>query len=59
MKTALLHYWLTNRRGGEQVLAELGRLLDMLYTIRGTLNLRPDDNDWSNVDKVLPTEKVK
>ena len=27
MKTALLHYWLTNRRGGEQVLSELGRLL--------------------------------
>ena len=27
MKTALLHYWLTNRRGGEQVLSALGRLL--------------------------------
>ena len=27
MKTALLHYWLTNRRGGEQVLSALGELL--------------------------------
>ena len=27
MKTALLHYWLTNVRGGEQVLAALGELL--------------------------------
>ena len=27
MKTALLHYWLTNRRGGEQVLSALGCLL--------------------------------
>ena len=27
MKTALLHYWLTNWRGGEQVLSALGRLL--------------------------------
>ena len=27
MQTALLHYWLTNRRGGEQVLSSLGRLL--------------------------------
>ena len=27
MKTALLHYWLTNRRGGENVLSALGRLL--------------------------------
>ena len=27
MKTALLHYWLTNRRGGEQVLSALGGLL--------------------------------
>lgn len=27
MKTALLHYWLTNCRGGEQVLSALGRLL--------------------------------
>ena len=27
MRTALLHYWLTNRRGGEQVLSALGRLL--------------------------------
>ena len=27
MNTALLHYWLTNRRGGEQVLSALGRLL--------------------------------
>ena len=27
MRTALLHYWLTNMRGGEKVLAELGRLL--------------------------------
>ncbi len=26
MKTALLHYWLTNMRGGEKVLAELCRL---------------------------------
>ena len=24
MKTALLHYWLTNMRGGEKVLAALG-----------------------------------
>ena len=27
MKTALLHYWLTNVRGGEKVLAALGELL--------------------------------
>ena len=27
MKTALLHYWLTNMRGGEKVLAALGELL--------------------------------
>jgi glycosyltransferase involved in cell wall biosynthesis len=27
VKTALLHYWLTNWRGGEQVLSALGRLL--------------------------------
>ncbi len=27
MKAAILHYWLTNRRGGEQVLSALGRLL--------------------------------
>ena len=27
MKTALLHYWLTNMRGGEKVLAELGEML--------------------------------
>ena len=27
MRAALLHYWLTNRRGGEQVLSALGRLL--------------------------------
>lgn len=27
MKTALLHYWLTNVRGGEQVLSALGELL--------------------------------
>lgn len=26
MKTALLHYWLTNMRGGEKVLAALGKL---------------------------------
>ena len=26
MKTALLHYWLTNMRGGEQVLAALGEM---------------------------------
>ena len=26
MKTALLHYWLTNMRGGEKVLAALGRM---------------------------------
>lgn len=26
MKTALLHYWLTNLRGGEKVLAEIGSL---------------------------------
>ena len=27
MKTALLHYWLTNMRGGEKVLAALGEML--------------------------------
>ncbi len=27
MKTALLHYWLTNMRGGEKVLAALGEIL--------------------------------
>ena len=27
MKTALLHYWLTNVRGGEKVLAALGESL--------------------------------
>ncbi|MCR5413524.1 MAG: glycosyltransferase [Kiritimatiellae bacterium] len=27
MRTALLHYWLTNMRGGEQVLAALGSIL--------------------------------
>lgn len=27
MKTALLHYWLTNMRGGEKVLAALGKIL--------------------------------
>ena len=27
MKTALLHYWLTNVRGGEKVVAALGKLL--------------------------------
>ena len=26
MRTALLHYWLTNRRGGEKVLAALGKM---------------------------------
>ena len=26
MKTALLHYWLTNMRGGEKVLAALGEM---------------------------------
>ena len=26
MKTALLHYWLTNVRGGEKVLAALGKI---------------------------------
>ena len=26
MKTALLHYWLTNMRGGEKVLAALGKV---------------------------------
>ena len=27
MKTALLHYWLTNMRGGEKVLAAIGDVL--------------------------------
>ena len=27
MKTALLHYWLTNVRGGEKVLAAIGEML--------------------------------
>ena len=26
MKTALIHYWLTNMRGGEKVLAALGEM---------------------------------
>ena len=34
MKTALLHYWLTNMRGGEKVLAALGRMFpgSVVYT---------------------------
>ena len=34
MKTALLHYWLTNLRGGEKVLAALGRMFpeSVVYT---------------------------
>ena len=27
MRTALLHYWLTNVRGGEKVLSALGEML--------------------------------
>ena len=27
MKTALLHYWLTNMRGGEKVFAALGEMM--------------------------------
>ena len=50
MKTALLHYWLTNRRGGEQVLSALGRLLpgaDLYTHAFGTKMRTPgEDGVW-------------
>ncbi len=50
MKTALLHYWLTNRRGGEQVLSALGRLLPEadIYTHAFGLKMRTPgkDGEW-------------
>ena len=48
MKTALLHYWLTNRRGGEQVLSALGGLLpeaDVYTHAFGPKMRAPDGGD--------------
>lgn len=47
MKTALLHYWLTNMRGGEKVLAALGEMFPEadIYTHAFGSRLREESGD--------------
>ena len=47
MKTALLHYWLTNMRGGEKVLAALGRMFpgSVVYTHAFGKGIRDQGSD--------------
>ena len=49
MKTALLHYWLTNMRGGEKALSVLGEMLPDADIFTHALgNALRDDGEWSS-----------
>ena len=46
MKTALLHYWLTNIRGGEKVLAALADMLPDADIFTHAFGLGEGDMEW-------------
>ena len=58
MKTALLHYWLTNMRGGEKVLAALGEMLPEADIFTHAFGMGMRENGEGTREKVRGTRVV-